>query len=122
MTQAPDPLAFLPLRPVHYLILLALSESDLHGYGLKKDIARRTDGKVKLGAGSLYRSISQLVDNGLIEPSDWRPDPVLDDERRSYYRMTDLGRRTAIAETERLEGLLQGARASGLVARPRSAQ
>ena len=109
-----DPQDHLPLKPTHYLILLALADSDLHGYGLKKEIARRTEGKVKVGAGSLYRSISQLVEDGLIEPSEWRPAPGLDDERRSYFRLTEHGRRTAAAETRRLEQLITGARASGI--------
>ena len=104
----------LPLKPAHYLILLALTGGDRHGYAVKKEVIRRTDGKVKLGAGSLYRSISQLVDLDLIEVSGWRPDPSVDDERRQYYRLTELGRAAALAETERLAALVQDARASGL--------
>ena len=103
-----------PLKPTHYLILLALAAGDLHGYGLKKEILRRTDGAVELGAGSLYRSISQLVDRGLIEESDGRPARGSDDERRRYFRMTRSGRRAAAAETDRLALLVAGARASGL--------
>ena len=105
----------LPLKPTLYLILLALTDGDRHGYGLKKEIIRRTDGKVKLGAGSLYRSIRQLSDMQLIEESDQRPDPALDDERRKYFRLTDLGRRVAKAETDRLAVLVQVAQASNLV-------
>ena len=104
----------LPLKPAHYLILLALADADLHGYALKKEIARRTDDAVKLGAGSLYRSISQLVDRSLIEESDLRPQAGFDDDRRTYFRLTPLGRRTAAAETDRLAQLVAGARASGL--------
>jgi DNA-binding PadR family transcriptional regulator len=104
----------LPLKPALYLILLALTDGDCHGYGLKKEIVRRTDGKVKLGAGTLYRSIRQLVDLELIEESDQRPDAALDDERRKYFRLTRLGRRAAQAETERLAVLVQVARASRL--------
>ncbi len=104
----------LPLKPALYLILVALADGDLHGYALKKEILRRTDGKVKLGAGTLYRSIRQLVDLGLIEESDQRPDPALDDERRSYYRLTQLGRQAACAETERLADLVRIARSSRL--------
>ena len=105
----------LPLKPTLYLILLALSDGDRHGYGLKKEIIRRTDGKVKLGAGSLYRSIRQLADLQLIEESEQRPDPALDDERRKYFRLTTLGRRVARAETERLAVLVQVAQSSNLV-------
>ena len=104
----------LPLRPAHYLILVSLTGGDRHGYALKKEIIQRTDGRVRLGAGSLYRSISQLVDLGLIEESEWRPEASVDDERRQYYRLTELGREAALAETERLAALVQGARASGL--------
>ncbi len=104
----------LPLKSPHYLILLALTGGDRHGYALKKEVVRRTDGKVKLGAGTLYRSISQLADLDLIEVSGSRPDPSVDDERRQYYRLTELGRAAALAETERLAALVQDARASGL--------
>ena len=107
--------ALLPLKPTLYLILLALTDGDRHGYGLKKEILRRTDGKVKLGAGSLYRSIRKLVDMNLIEESDQRPDPALDDERRTYFRLTKLGRRVAKAETDRLAVLVQVAQSSNLV-------
>lgn len=104
----------LPLKPALYLILVALADRDLHGYALKKEILRRTDGRVKLGAGTLYRSIRQLADLGLIEESDQRPDPALDDERRSYFRLTDFGRQAAHAETERLADLVRIARSSRL--------
>jgi len=103
----------LPLKPALFLILLALTDGDRHGYSLKKEILRRTDGRVKLGAGTLYRSIGQLVDLGLIEESSQRPDPALDDERRRYFRLTRLGRRAARAETERLADLVRVAQSSG---------
>ncbi len=105
----------LPLKPALYLILLALTDGDRHGYGLKKEIVRQTDGKVKLGAGTLYRSIRQLVDLGLVEESSQRPDPALDDERRRYFRLTQFGRQVARAETERLAELVRIAQASRLV-------
>ena len=104
----------LPLRSAHYLILMSLAESDMHGYALKKAIERRTDGRVRLGAGSLYRAIGQLQQEGLVEPSDWRPSPALDDERRTYLRLTDRGRQVAVAETDRLARLLADARSLGL--------
>ena len=104
-----------PLKQIHYLILLALSEGDLHGYGLKKEIIRRTDGAVRVGAGSLYRAISQLVEGGLIAPSDWRPPTRLDDERRAYFGLTAQGRLAATRETERLARLVADARAAGFV-------
>jgi len=104
----------LPLKQQHYLILLALTGGDLHGYAIKKAIEDRTQGRVSPGAGSLYRSIGILEEEGLIAPSDWRPDAPLDDERRSYLKLTELGRRVASAETERLAGLVASARAAGL--------
>jgi DNA-binding PadR family transcriptional regulator len=108
------PEALLPLKHLHYLILLALAGQDLHGYGLKKEIHRRTGGRVSPGAGSLYRSIRQLEDEGLIEESDWRPNPALDDERRRYFRVTEWGRDVARAETERLGALVASAREAGV--------
>lgn len=109
-----DPREFLPLKQAHYLILLALTEGDMHGYAVKKAVAARTDGAMRIGAGSLYRSLGQLQEWGLVAPSDWRPEARLDDERRAYVRLTDLGRRVAGAETDRLESILAHARAAGL--------
>ena len=103
-----------PLKPAHYLILLSLAGGEQHGYALKKAIAARTDGAVRLGAGSLYRSLSQLSEAGLIAPVADRPDPALDDERRTYFRLTAEGRSAAAAETDRLARLVAGARAEGL--------
>lgn len=109
-----DPTTYLPLRPAHYLILLSLAEGDLHGYAIKKDVARRTEGRVRLGAGSLYRSLAQLEDDGLVAESEWRPREALDDDRRRYLRLTSRGRAVAAAETERLARLVEGARAVGI--------
>lgn len=102
----------LPLKPAFYLILLALADSDCHGYAIKKDVLRRTEGRVTLGPGTLYRSIRQLEDLGLIAETNARPDPVLDDERRRYFRITPMGRRVVTAETERLSQLVEAARAT----------
>lgn len=114
-----DPLDLLPLKQAHYLILLALTEGAMHGYAIKKSVAARTEGAVRLGAGSLYRSISQLQEWGLIAESDWRPEAHLDDGRRSYLEITDLGRRVAGAETDRLAALVAFAHATGLGAKSR---
>lgn len=96
----------LPLSPAHFHMLLALSEGERHGYALKREIAQRTDGKLKLGPGVLYGSINKMLEQGLIEESDERPDAHLDDERRRYYRITTLGRRVAQAEASRMRELV----------------
>src|SRR5215472_6338826 len=97
-----DPVALLPLSPAVFHILLSLSEGERHGYALKREIARRTGGKLNLGPGVLYSSIAKLLDQALIEESEDRPDPHLDDERRRYYRLTPFGRRVAQAEAVRM--------------------
>ena len=97
----------LPLPPVTLHILLTLAEGECHGYGIKKEIARRTDGKLRLGPGSLYGAIKTMLDKGLIEESDERPDFRFDDERRRYYRLTRFGRQVAQAELERMRRLVR---------------
>lgn len=99
--------AQLPLPPPVFHMLLALCEGERHGYALKREILRRTDGKLNLGAGALYGSISRMLERGLIEESESRPDLHLDDERRRYYRITPLGRRVAQAEALRMRDLVQ---------------
>lgn len=99
--------ALLPLPLPMFHMLLALSEGERHGYALKREILRRTDGKLNLAAGALYGSISRMLDTGWIEESEERPDPHLDDERRRYYRITGLGRRVAQAEAVRLQQLVR---------------
>ena len=100
----PDQLP-LPLPIFH--MLLALSEGERHGYALKREILRRTGGKLNLGAGALYGSIGRMLERGFIEESGERPDPHLDDERRRYYRITPLGRRVAEAEAGRMRQLVE---------------
>jgi DNA-binding PadR family transcriptional regulator len=96
----------IPLTPAVFHILLSLLDGERHGYALKREIARRTDGRITLGAGVLYGSIGKMLAHGLIEESDDRPDPHLDDERRRYYRVTPLGRRVAQAEAARMRELV----------------
>jgi DNA-binding PadR family transcriptional regulator len=110
-----DPQGWLPLPLSVFHILLALADAERHGYGIMKEVAGRTDGKVRLGPGTLYGAIKRLTQDRLIEKSDERPDPELDDERRVYYRLTGLGQRVAAAETERLRQLVGMARAKKLV-------
>src|SRR5215469_12646424 len=100
---APNPVdQLLPLSLPVFHMLLALSEGERHGYALKREILRRTEGKLNLASGALYGSINKMLEQGLIEESEERPDPQLDDERRRYYRITVLGRRAAQAEAARL--------------------
>ncbi len=97
----------LPLSPTVFHMLLALGEGERHGYALKRELARRTGGRLNPGPGVLYGSINKKVEQGLIEESDERPDPHLDDERRRYYRITPFGRRVAQAEAARMRGLVR---------------
>jgi len=106
MTRANQVEDLLPLPLAAFHMLLELAEGERHGYALKRAIAQRTDGKLKLGSGALYGSIDKLLSLGLIEESEERPDAHLDDERRRYYRITSLGRRAAQAEAQRLRDLV----------------
>ena len=113
-SKHPDVESFLPLPPVTFHILIALTDGDRHGYAIIQDIAARTDGEVKLGAGTLYRSIQRMQDQDLIAETWERPNSTKDDERRRYYRITSLGTAVARAEMRRLSRLVKLARASGL--------
>ncbi len=104
----------LPLQPAAFHILVALSDGDRHGYAIMQDAAERTGGSVRLHPGTLYTTIRRLLEQGLIEELDERPDPEEDDERRRYYRLTKLGRAVARAETARLERLVVMAKRAGL--------
>jgi DNA-binding PadR family transcriptional regulator len=106
---------FLPLQKDTFHILVALADRDRHGYSIMQDIAQRTDGKIRLSPSTLYGAIRRLLETGLIEELDERPDSEHDDERRRYYRLTPFGRKVAVAEARRLERLLADARATGLV-------
>jgi DNA-binding PadR family transcriptional regulator len=117
-----DPEPFLPLTPAMFHVLLALADGEKHGYAILKEVAQRTGGRVRLSAGTLYGIIHRLLAEGLITESDERPDAALDDERRRYYRLSDFGRRVAVAEAERLEEMLDVARVKKLIKRPAPAQ
>lgn len=107
--------SLLPLTPAMFHILLALADRERHGYHIMQEVLARTEGKMRLGPGTLYGSIKRMLADGLIEESDERPDPLLDDERRRYYRLTDFGYRVAGAEAERLAQLVKAARAKRLL-------
>jgi DNA-binding PadR family transcriptional regulator len=117
--KARGPDEFLPLTPAMLDIMVALGEEELHGYGIM--VRRRSDGQRRLAPGTLYRSLRQMQERGLVAEAEERPDPGLDDERRRYYRLTDLGKKVAAAEIERLEGLVRAARSKGLAPRIRPA-
>lgn len=101
-----DPHTLLPLKPVEYLLLLALVEDEQHGYALAKDVAERTDGVVTLEPGNLYRVLKRLGADGLVQASERRAISDGDDERRRYYKLTKLGAQVAALEGERLRKLL----------------
>jgi len=109
---------YLPLSPAVFHILLALTDGERHGYGIKQEIALRTDGRIEMGPGTLYGAIKRLLKQGMIEESEERPDPDMDDdERRRYYRLTAFGRRVSQAEAERLAQLVSQAQAKQLLPR-----
>lgn len=117
--QAPQDL--LPLTPPVFHILLALTDGERHGYGIMQDVARQTGDALQLGPGTLYGCLKRMLAARLVEESGERPDPALDDERRRYYRMTDLGRQAVRAEAQRLAAAVSAARSKRLFARPEAA-
>jgi DNA-binding PadR family transcriptional regulator len=121
VTKKRETESFLPLTPAMFHILLALADGEKHGYAVLKEVARRTGNQVRLSAGTLYGNLARLESTGLIAESDWRPEVVLDDERRRYYRLTEFGREVAVAEAERMEQALVQARAKKLLRKPRLA-
>src|ERR1700748_173645 len=94
--------SLLPLPTAVFHILIALADRDRHGYSIMQDISTRTDGKVRLSAGTLYSSVRRMLEQGLIEELADSPDPSSTDERRRYYRLSRFGKRVAAAEVERL--------------------
>jgi DNA-binding PadR family transcriptional regulator len=112
---AHDPESLLPLTPAVFHILLALTDGERHGYGIMQEVAALTDGQLRMGPGTLYGSIKRMMANNLIEESNARPDPELDDERRRYYRLTEFGQRVASAEAQRLLGLVRQAQLKQLL-------
>lgn len=115
---APEPRSLLPLTPAVLHVLLALADAERHGYGIMREVEGRTEGEVRLGPGTLYGSIKRMLANELIEESDERPDPEMDDQRRRYYRITDFGRKVAGLEAERLSSLVSTARSKKLFGGP----
>src|SRR5215831_10481840 len=104
------PQKFIPLKTQWFHIMLSLAGGEQHGYGIMQEVLERTGGKVRLWPATLYGSIKRLIEAGLIEESDERPAPELDDARRRYYRLTTLGKRVLDAECERLQELVRAIR------------
>jgi DNA-binding PadR family transcriptional regulator len=100
-----------PLPVAAFHILLALADGDMHGYGIMRQVEEQTGGKVRMGPGTLYGSLKTLLEEKLIEELDEQPDNALGAERRRYYRLAAGGRKLAVAEAERLAGMLRVARA-----------
>ena len=102
--------ALLPVPASVMHILVALADGEKHGYAIMRDVLDHSDGKITMGSGTLYGSIKRMLDQGLIEETDERPDPALDDQRRRYYRLTSLGHHVGAAEFARLQALIDTAR------------
>jgi len=101
--------SYLPLSPATLHILLALAAEDRHGYGIMQDIARQSEGKYKLGPGTLYDNLQKLMTQGMVEEAKRKPAKD-DDPRRRYYRLTSFGSGLLSAEIARLEGVVREAR------------
>jgi DNA-binding PadR family transcriptional regulator len=112
--------ALLPLPPATFHILMALADQERHGYAIIQDVAERTDGELRMSAGTLYRSIQRMLEQGLIAEVTKRPAVAKDDSRRRYYRVTPFGTAVARAEMRRLTQLVRLARARGLTPEPTS--
>jgi len=109
-STSPEPETLLPMTPAVFNILLALADGEKHGYAIMLEVEEITHGTVKMGPGTLYGSIKRMLSSGLIEETDERPDPDLDDERRRYYKLSGLGQRALRLEAERLEQQVSVAR------------
>ena len=115
----PKPSELLPLTPPVFHILLSLVDEERHGYGIMQDVAQQTGDSLQLGPGTLYGCLKRMLAAQLVEESEERPDPALDDERRRYYRMTPLGRQVVRAEAQRLATAVTAAKSRRLFDRPK---
>ena len=115
MSEGPNPNSLLPLRHVEFEILLVLAGGESHGYAIIKESETRWEGATRIGTGTLYRALRRLMSDGLVRPSDRRPAPELDDQRRRYYAITKLGRQAAAAEANRLAAQVETARTRALL-------
>jgi DNA-binding PadR family transcriptional regulator len=110
-----SPKSFLPLKPTDYQILFVLYRRELHGYAVVKSIAERTGGRVRLEPSNLYRRVRRMMQEGLVEEAEERPTPELDDRRRRYFALTELGRAVLAAEAQRMRELVLEAEAVRLL-------
>ena len=110
-----DPTDMLPLTPAVFHVLLALANGERHGYAIMQEVAESTNGQIKMGPGTLYGTVKRLLEAQLIEESDERPDPHLDDERRRYYRLTGVGEQVVRAEARRYADIVAIARGKKLI-------
>jgi DNA-binding PadR family transcriptional regulator len=110
-----NPESLLPLTPAVFHVLLALAAGERHGYAIMQEVAEHTDGQIKMGPGTLYGTVKRLLEARLIEESDERPDPHLDDDRRRYYRLTGVGEEVVRAEARRYAEIVELARGKKLI-------
>lgn len=113
-----EPEGMPPLTPAVFHILLALVDNERHGYAIMQEVIESTKGRIKMGPGTLYGTIKRLLAARMIEESDERPDPELDDERRRYYRLTAIGQRAVKAEALRYAAMAEVARRKRLIGKP----
>lgn len=111
----PETSNLLPLTPAVFHVLLALADGERHGYAIMQEVAASTDGQIKMGPGTLYGTIKRLLESQLIEETDERPDPQLDDERRRYYRLSGVGEQVVRAEARRYASIVALARDKKLI-------
>lgn len=112
----PPPEVYLPMKPVDFMVLMALLQQPRHGYGIVKDIEEQSRGQVKMMPGNLYAILRRLMKDGLLEESEQLPSSD-EDQRRRYYRITDTGRGVAAAEARRLRHLVSSAESAELIGR-----
>jgi DNA-binding PadR family transcriptional regulator len=113
-----NPEELLPLTAAAFHVLLALADGERHGYAIMQEVAEHTGGRMKMGPGTVYGTIKRLLEAGLIEESDERPDPQMDDERRRYYRLSGVGQRAVRAEAQRYAEVAAVARGKRLIGKP----
>ncbi|PYX91160.1 MAG: PadR family transcriptional regulator [Acidobacteria bacterium] len=119
MKENPSEHEFLPLSPATLHILLSLAGEDKHGYGIMQEVTRQSEGRYKLGPGTLYDNLQKLIERGLVQEVGQKADE--EDSRRRYYRLSSVGRAVLSAEATRLEGVVREAKSRLQMAKPRRA-